>query len=125
MNTLKKYKILFILPSLEGGGAERVTVALLNHFPKELFDLHLALIQLKQYKDQLEEILPAPDGKTPNALSLTKKDFLLWDLILAIDPSIHGFFDSAPPKGYEESTESIERIIARKTRVSDNNQPNN
>ena len=37
-------KVLFILPSLRGGGAERVMVTLLKHLNRDKFDLHLALV---------------------------------------------------------------------------------
>ncbi|TXK86495.1 glycosyltransferase, partial [Parageobacillus sp. SY1] len=37
-------KVLFILPSLRGGGAERVMVTLLKYLDRNKFDLHLALI---------------------------------------------------------------------------------
>ena len=39
-----KIKILFIVPSMRGGGAERVVSTLLQHINKEKFDLNLALI---------------------------------------------------------------------------------
>lgn len=38
-------KILFLLPSLEGGGAERVFVTLLRHLSRDSFELHLGLLQ--------------------------------------------------------------------------------
>lgn len=37
-------KILFLLPSLHGGGAERVMVTLLKNFDREKFDVSLALV---------------------------------------------------------------------------------
>jgi len=39
-----KIKILFIVPSMRGGGAERVISTLLQHIDKNKFDLNLALI---------------------------------------------------------------------------------
>lgn len=41
---MKKTKILFIVPSMRGGGAERVISTLLQHIDKDKFDLNLALI---------------------------------------------------------------------------------
>ena len=41
---MSKTKILFIVPSMRGGGAERVISTLLQHLPKDKFDLYLALI---------------------------------------------------------------------------------
>jgi glycosyltransferase involved in cell wall biosynthesis len=38
-------RILFVLPSLRLGGAERVVVLLLAHLPRERFELHLALVE--------------------------------------------------------------------------------
>lgn len=39
-----KKRILFVLPSLQGGGAERVIVTLLKHLNRDIFELHLALV---------------------------------------------------------------------------------
>lgn len=44
MYILRK-KILFIVPSMRGGGAERVMLTLLKHLPREHFDLSLALVE--------------------------------------------------------------------------------
>ncbi len=41
---------------------------------------------------ELTEVLSGPDGN-PNTLGLTPKDFLLWGLVLAADPSIHAPFE--------------------------------
>lgn len=41
---MSKTKILFIVPSMRGGGAERVISTLLQHIDKNKFDLNLALI---------------------------------------------------------------------------------
>src|SRR5690242_9492268 len=43
--TTERKKILFLLPSLEGGGVERMFVTLLRHFNREMFELHLGLLQ--------------------------------------------------------------------------------
>ena len=42
-----KRKILFVIPDLQHGGAERVVVRLLEHLPRARFELHLALVQRK------------------------------------------------------------------------------
>ncbi|MCP4005734.1 MAG: glycosyltransferase [bacterium] len=42
-----KSKLLFVIPTLELGGAERVIALLLKHLPRERFDLHLALVERK------------------------------------------------------------------------------
>jgi len=41
-----KTKILFFLPNLNGGGAERVTINIMRMLDKNLFDVHLAMIRL-------------------------------------------------------------------------------
>lgn len=43
----KKSNLLFILPLLNGGGAERVVINLLNHLDREKFTIHLALLEKK------------------------------------------------------------------------------
>lgn len=40
-----KRKILFIVPNMCAGGAERVILTLLKHLPREQFDLNLALVE--------------------------------------------------------------------------------
>lgn len=40
-----KNKILFMVPSMRGGGAERVMLTLLKHLPREQFELSLALVE--------------------------------------------------------------------------------
>lgn len=42
---MDKIKLLFILPSMRGGGAEKVISTLLQHLEKDKFDLNLALIE--------------------------------------------------------------------------------
>ncbi len=39
-----KRKVLFVLPNLEPGGAERLVTVLLNHLPRERLELHIALV---------------------------------------------------------------------------------
>ena len=38
-------RVLFLMPSLVGGGAERVIVTLLRHLDRSRFELHLALVE--------------------------------------------------------------------------------
>jgi glycosyltransferase involved in cell wall biosynthesis len=42
---LERKKVLFFIPSLAGGGAQRVFSSLLRHLNRDLFELHLALLQ--------------------------------------------------------------------------------
>jgi len=39
-----KRKVLFVLPNLEPGGAERLVTMLLQHLPRERLELHIALV---------------------------------------------------------------------------------
>ncbi|GIP16504.1 glycosyl transferase [Paenibacillus montaniterrae] len=41
-----KTKLLFVIPSLRGGGAEKVIVTLLNNFNRNKYELHVAIINL-------------------------------------------------------------------------------
>src|SRR5437764_4618064 len=43
--TTDRKKVLFLLPSLAGGGAERVFTVLLRHLDRERFELHLGLLE--------------------------------------------------------------------------------
>jgi glycosyltransferase involved in cell wall biosynthesis len=46
MNNSSRTKILFLIPSLAGGGAERVIVNLLRHLDRSKFDLILAVVNM-------------------------------------------------------------------------------
>ncbi len=39
-----KRRVLFVLPNLEPGGAERLVTILLQHLPRERLELHIALV---------------------------------------------------------------------------------
>jgi len=55
MTRLKK-RLLFVLPYLGSGGAEKVLLTLLNNLSKEKYELHLCLIKEKgNYYDQLDK----------------------------------------------------------------------
>ena len=63
---MKKITILFILPDLETGGAERIVTTIANHLPREKFEPKILLLRkeggyLKFLKDDIEII----DIKTP------------------------------------------------------------
>lgn len=48
LNTsMKKRKILFIVPSMGGGGAERVILTLVKYLPRDRFELCLALVKME------------------------------------------------------------------------------
>ena len=42
---IKKIKILFVIPSMNAGGAERITNYLLRNIDKNIFDIYLALVK--------------------------------------------------------------------------------
>lgn len=74
-------KILFILPSLKGGGAERVTRTIMSHLDRSRFDIHLFLLTEKNTRSNL-----LPDVKVYGAgcrkvsFSLIKLIVLAWRL---------------------------------------------
>jgi glycosyltransferase involved in cell wall biosynthesis len=50
-----KRRVLFLIPTLTGGGAERVVVTLLRHLDRERFDLALAVVDMRGavFRDQV------------------------------------------------------------------------
>ncbi|WP_127579927.1 glycosyltransferase [Paenibacillus koleovorans] len=56
---MRKKKVAFIVPTLDGGGAERVIVTLLNHLSRDLFDPHLVIINYggKYEKDVSSDVI--------------------------------------------------------------------
>lgn len=47
INRLQKKKIVFVLPSLAGGGAERVITNIIRHLDNRLYDISLILFEMK------------------------------------------------------------------------------
>ena len=45
MSAPARTRVLFVIPSLRLGGAERVVTLLANHLPRERFEVHLALVE--------------------------------------------------------------------------------
>jgi glycosyltransferase involved in cell wall biosynthesis len=45
VNRTERRRVLFLIPSLRGGGAERVFSTLLRHLDRSCFELHLAVLQ--------------------------------------------------------------------------------
>lgn len=61
----ERKRVLFVLPSLAGGGAERAVVLLLRHMNRARFDLHLALVEATgPYLSELPNDLAVHDLKT-------------------------------------------------------------
>lgn len=55
MNCDERCKVLFLIPTLTGGGAERVIVTLLNHFDRSRFQLALGVVDMRGavYRDEV------------------------------------------------------------------------
>src|SRR3989454_3792486 len=55
-------RILFVLPSLRGVGAERVMVTLLRHFDRSRFEPHLALLETAgPFREEVPKDVPVYD----------------------------------------------------------------
>lgn len=63
---LKKISIIFLLPDLETGGAERIVTTIANHLPREKFEPKIMLLRKEGgYLDFLKEDVEIIDLKTP------------------------------------------------------------
>lgn len=77
----KRRRVLFLLPSLSGGGAERIVTTLLNNLDREQFELHLGLALADDtYRDLLPSDVPVHDLRSsrvrfalPQLLHLIRK----------------------------------------------------
>ena len=66
MTNLRKKTIIFILPDLETGGAERIVTTIANHLPRNLFSPKILLLRKEGgYLDILREDVEIIDIKTP------------------------------------------------------------
>lgn len=62
----RRRTVLFVLPSLTGGGAEHVMVMLLQHLDRLLFEPHLALLEKTgPFLKEIPDDVPVYDLKTP------------------------------------------------------------
>ncbi len=60
----RRRRVLFVLPSLGGGGLERVTISLLHHLDRSRFEPHLALLgKVGPYVKEVPEDVPVHDLK--------------------------------------------------------------
>jgi len=83
---MNKIKILFFLPNLNGGGAEKVTVNILRKLNKDKYDLHLVLTEKKgQYLDLIPNYVQIHDLKVSKTVFSILK---LRHKILEIRPDI-------------------------------------
>ncbi len=64
--TSRRTKVLFLIPTLEGGGAERVFSMLLAHLDRTRFEPHLAVLQIAgAYRQDIPEDVVMHDLKVP------------------------------------------------------------
>jgi len=64
--TRKRHRVLFLLPSLAGGGAERIVTALLHNLDREQFEPHLGLLSEDgTYRDLIPPDVPVHDLRSP------------------------------------------------------------
>ncbi len=62
----KKISVIFILPDLETGGAERIVTTIANHLPREKFELKMMLLRKEGgYLEILKPDIEVIDLKTP------------------------------------------------------------
>jgi len=78
----ERKKILFLLPSLTGGGAERVFTTLLRHLDRARFEPHLALLQAQgAYMGDIPKDVPVHDLKVSRVrYALPKIMRLIWKM---------------------------------------------
>ncbi len=63
---MKKISIIFILPDLETGGAERIVTTIANHLPRTIFEPKILLLRKQGgYLDILKEDVEIIDIRTP------------------------------------------------------------
>ena len=64
--SMKKISIIFILPDLETGGAERIVTTIANHLPREQFEPKILLLRKEEsYLEFLKDDVEIIDIKTP------------------------------------------------------------
>jgi glycosyltransferase involved in cell wall biosynthesis len=78
----ERKRILFLLPSLTGGGAERVFTTLLRHLDRTRFEPHLALLQAQgAYMGDIPKDVPIHDLKVSRVrYALPKILRLIWKI---------------------------------------------
>ena len=77
----RECRVLFLIPSLQGGGAERVIVTLLRHFSRKKFRLTLAVVDTRDaaYRSEVPPDVDFVDLKFPRVrYALPKIIWLIW-----------------------------------------------
>lgn len=81
MNASEKRKVLFLIPSLAGGGAERVIVTLLKHLDRSRFNLAIGVVDMRKavYRDEIPPDVEVIDlNVTRVRYALPKIAYLIW-----------------------------------------------
>jgi len=78
----ERKKVLFLTPSLAGGGAERVFSTLLQHLDRNCFELHLGVLQAKgeYFKDLADDVVVHELGVPRVRYALLSIVRLVWTL---------------------------------------------
>lgn len=88
INKIQKKKIMFIIPSLVGGGAERVMMNLITHLERSRYDISLVLFEKKgKYLSSIPAYTKVYDLKRKNIYSYVKLVFLLTGIIWKTKPN--------------------------------------
>ena len=81
-----KIKIIFFLPNLNGGGAERVTINIIRQLDIEIFDIYLILVdKVGVYIDLIPEYITVHDLHVNKTIFSI---FKLRNIIKNIEPDI-------------------------------------
>ncbi len=126
INLKEKKKILFVIPSLRGGGAEKIFSILVNHFNQNEFDIHLAVLNKGEiaYPLSISQVYMFQSSKTffalPKLIKLTRSirpDFVFSTLSYQnVLIAIASFFFSPVTLVCREST--IPSINNKKSKIS-------
>ena len=71
-----KYRIIWVIDSLRPGGAEQLMPALLSHFNKELFEMRVCVLQVKNGNPISNELKSIGIGNTIMQLILLSMSIL-------------------------------------------------
>jgi glycosyltransferase involved in cell wall biosynthesis len=86
---IPKKKLLMVLHSLSGGGAERVAIHLINHLNKDAYHIHLALFEdTLDYPEYLDSALEKTCLHKKSRLDFLKLIFRLRRLIRELKPDV-------------------------------------
>lgn len=109
-------KVLFLIESLAGGGAERVLITLLNHMDRQAFDVTLCCVS--NVGAFLDELNPSVDHQSilPEPSKLSGMSFLLYKLKYKLVYSwlpIRWVYRLFVPKGYDVEVAFVEGFATK------------